>query len=140
MNAFVRTPTHGPLADHLGSLIDRSYVAHVATLDRAGRPVTWPMTPYLDASGAAIEVSTGVTYPAKAERARRNPHVCVLLGGGDEPLARVTALATVRDQDLQANTDHFIRQAATKTGAGWSHLPASSSAPRPGTGCASTSR
>ena len=117
------TSDDAAIIDGVRALIERSLVAHVATLDRAGRPVTWPMTPYLDDSGSMIEVSTGVTYPAKAERARRNPRTCIVVGGGDEPLARITALATVHDRDLQHNTDRFVRQAMAKTGAGWNRLP-----------------
>lgn len=123
MTAPVTSAFEGPVADELSALIERSVVAHVATLDRAGRPVTWPMTPYLDERSTAIEVSTGVAYPAKAERARRDPRTCVLVGGGGRPLARLTALATVHDRDLQRNTDRFVAQATVKTGAGWSRLP-----------------
>ncbi len=123
MTPPVTSSIDGPMTDELRALIERSVVAHVATLDRAGRPVTWPMTPYLDERGADIEVSTGVTYPAKAERARRDPRTCIVIGGGDEPLVRVTALATVHDRDLQRNTDRFVRQATLKTGTSWSRLP-----------------
>lgn len=123
MSAPPTSSVGGPITDELRALVERSVVADVATLDRTGRPVTWPMTPYLDESGSAFEVSTGVTYPAKAERARRDPRTCIVIGGGHEPLVRVTALATVRDRDLQGNTDRFVRQAARKTGAGWSRLP-----------------
>ena len=123
MNAPATNSIEELFAGELRALIDRSVVAHVATLDRAGRPVTWPMTPYLDDRGTALEVSTGVTYPSKAERARRDPRTCLVIGGGDAPLVRVTALATVHDRDLQLNTDRFIRQATLKTGAGWNRLP-----------------
>ncbi|MFT3855467.1 MAG: hypothetical protein QM733_22470 [Ilumatobacteraceae bacterium] len=123
MTAPVVGSTDESIAAELRALVERSVVAHVATLDKAGRPVTWPMTPYLDAGGSALEVSTGVTYPAKAERARRDPRTCIVAGGDDEPLARITALATVHDRDLQANTDRFVRQALSKTPASWSRLP-----------------
>ena len=123
MNAPATNSVEELFAGELRALVDRSVVAHVATLDRAGRPVTWPMTPYLDERGTALEVSTGVTYPSKAERARRDPRTCLVIGGGDAPLVRVTALATVHDRDLQRNTDRFIRQATLKTGAGWNRLP-----------------
>lgn len=125
MTGTAPTRTAHSLPDEVASLIERSFVAQVATLNRHGQPITWPMTPYLTDDRAAIEVSTGVTYPAKAERARRNPRVAALVGGGGEPLARITALATVRDCDLQANTDRFLRQATAKTGAAWEGQPRS---------------
>ena len=110
MSAPATNSIEWPITDELRALIDGSVVAHVATLDRTGRPVAWPMTPYFDECGTAFQVSTGVTYPSKAERARRDPRTCLVIGGGDAPLVRVTALATVHDRDLQRNTDRFIHQ------------------------------
>jgi hypothetical protein len=65
--------------------------------------------------GRSLDVSTGLTYPAKAERARRDPRVCLLfadpVGSGIDapPTVLVQGLATVRDCDLQANTDRYVR-------------------------------
>ncbi len=65
-------------ADELVEVFERSITVEYASLTRDGRPVTVPMTPYLGADGRTIDVSTGLTYPAKAERARRDPRVCLL--------------------------------------------------------------
>ncbi len=98
----------------------RSVTAEYATLTRTGRPVTVPTTPYLNASGLSVDVSTGLTYPGKAERARRDPRVCLLfadpVGSGLDhaPVVLVQGLATVRDSDLQANTDRYVHLSMEK--------------------------
>ena len=92
-----------------------SVTAEYGSLTRAGAPVTVPTTPYVGTGGRTLDVTTGLTYPAKAERARRDPRVCLLfadpMGSGiDQPATvLVQGLATVRDCDLQANTDRYIR-------------------------------
>jgi len=101
-------------------VIERSVTVEYASLTRTGRPVTVPTTPYLDPEGRTIDVSTGLTYPAKAERARRDPRVCLLfadpVGSGlsDPPVVLVQGLATVRDSDLQGNTDRYVRLSMEK--------------------------
>ena len=91
------------------------------SLTRDGRPVTVPVTPFVEPEVETLDVSTGLTYPAKAERARRNPKVCLLfddhIGSGlmAAPVVLVQGLARVRDADLQANTDRYVREALAKT-------------------------
>jgi Pyridoxamine 5'-phosphate oxidase len=100
------------------SVFERALTAEYASLTRAGRPVTVPATPYLGTG--TIDVSTGLTYPAKAERARRNPKVALLfadpIGAGDSgaPVVLVQGSAAVRDADLQANTDRYVRSTMMK--------------------------
>ncbi|KHK98673.1 hemerythrin [Microbacterium mangrovi] len=108
----------------VGEIFDRALVCEYASLTRDGRPVTWPVTPYLGADGT-IDVSTGLTYPDKAERARRDPRVALLCAGaGDEaPVVLVRGRATVRDADLQSNTDRYVRASMQKTGAGFRGMP-----------------
>ena len=116
-----------PLAENPGGwpedllpLFERALTVEYATLTRAGTPVTYPLTPYVGESGLTLDVSTGLTYPAKSERARRNPRVALLysdaVGSGLEeaPVALVQGLATVRDADLQANTDRYVRLSMAK--------------------------
>jgi hypothetical protein len=113
----------------LADLTRRSMVSEYASLTRDGRPITWPVTPYLADDGSTIDVSTGLTYPSKAERARRDPRVAVLLsspvGTGivDAPVVLVQGLATVRDADLQANTDRYVRAARAKTPQNFTGMP-----------------
>ena len=97
----------------------RAITCEYATLTCAGSPVTVPTTPYVGATGT-LDVSTGLTYPAKAERARRNPRVALLFadaigaGAGDAPVILIQGNAAVRDADLQMNTDRYARESVTK--------------------------
>src|SRR6476469_7470587 len=69
-----------------GAPLDWPAIAHIATqfitteyasVTRDGRHLTWPVTTYPSADGRTIRVSTGLTYPLKAERARANPQVAL---------------------------------------------------------------
>ncbi|GAB2828750.1 hypothetical protein GCM10022221_29010 [Actinocorallia aurea] len=86
-------------------------VCAYTSLTRDGRPVSWPVTPYPGAGGT-IDVSTGLSYPDKAERARRDPRVALLFEG--DPVVLVQGRAAVRDADLQANTDRYVRESSAK--------------------------
>jgi hypothetical protein len=102
----------------LDGVFERSITCQYASLTRAGSPVTVPTTPYVN--GGTLDVSTGLTYPAKAERARRNPNVALLfadpIGTGADagPVVLVQGHAAVRDADLQTNTDRYARLSAEK--------------------------
>jgi hypothetical protein len=115
--------------DGLTELARRSMVSEYASLTRDGRPITWPVTPYLAEDGSTVDVSTGLTYPSKAERARRDPRVAVLLsssvgtGLAEAPVVLLQGLATVRDADLQANTDRYVRESIAKTPRNYTGIP-----------------
>ena len=91
-----------------------------ASLDRGDRPITWPVTPYVGPAGQTIDVSTGLTYPLKAERARRNPRVALsfthAVGSGlDAPATFVVqGLAAVRDADLKTNAVRYLAQSGER--------------------------
>jgi hypothetical protein len=114
------TGDHVPWPRGLREVWQGSVTAEYASLTRTGSPVTVPTTPYVGAEGRTLDVSTGLTYPAKAERARRDPRVCLLFADPvgstlDNPVTvLVQGLATVRDSDLQANTDRYVRLSAQK--------------------------
>jgi hypothetical protein len=106
----------------LSDVFERALTCEYASLTRAGAPVTVPATPYVGGAGT-LDVSTGLTYPAKAERARRNPKVALLFadplgaggGAGAGPaVVLVQGHAAVRDADLQGNTDRYVRASMQK--------------------------
>lgn len=102
----------------LTQAFERAITCEYASLTRAGAPVTVPSTPYV--GEGTLDVSTGLSYPAKAERARRNPKVALLFAdrigadSGQAPVVLVQGHAAVRDADLQANTDRYTRLAMKK--------------------------
>jgi hypothetical protein len=102
----------------LNDVFERAITCEYASLTRAGTPVTVPSTPYVGAG--TLDVSTGLAYPAKAERARRNPKVALLFadpigaGSGEPPVGLVQGHAAVRDADLQGNTDRYARLTMAK--------------------------
>jgi len=110
-------------------MMARALTCQFATLTRAGCPITWPVTPYVGDDRRSIDVSTGVTNPAKAERARHNPNVALLFGDAvgltieAPPTVLVLGAAAVRDSDLQANTDRYVARSFTKLPAAMRRIP-----------------
>lgn len=113
----------------VSQLLERAITVEYTSLTHSGRPVMVPVTPYAGSGRRTLDISTGVTYPAKAERARRNPRVCLLfadaVGSGltDAPVVLVQGVATVRDADLQANTDRYVRLTLAKLPAAYRGVP-----------------
>ena len=118
MSATTANPAGWP--EELLPVFRQSQTCEFASVTRAGGAITMPLTPYLGADGLTIDVSTGLAYPTKAERVRRNPKVALLfsdsVGSGltNPPIALVTGWGAVRDRDLQANTDRYIRELVAK--------------------------
>lgn len=104
------------IRDQAAAFVSTEY----ASLDRSGAPITWPVTPYLGRDGHTIDVTTGLTYPLKAERARRNPQVSLSfsepLGSGlaDPATFVIHGLAAVRDADLRGNSARYLAEVATR--------------------------
>jgi hypothetical protein len=101
----------------LTEVFERAITCEYASLTRAGAPVTVPSTPYV--GDGTLDVSTGLAYPAQAERARRNPKVALPFAdtigtGSAAPAVLVQGCAAVRDADLQGNTDRYVRVAREK--------------------------
>jgi hypothetical protein len=106
----------------LDTIVDtaaRFVTTEYASLTAAGAPITWPVTPYRGEHGT-LDVSTGLTYPLKAERARRDRRVALSFtfpaGSGLEPapVIAVQGLATVRDRDLVSTSGRYVRESRSR--------------------------
>jgi hypothetical protein len=108
---------------------ERAITVEYASLTKAGVPIMIPVTPYVSSDGTTLDVSTGLTYPTKAERARRNAKVTLLYADGigsgldTPPVVMVQGLASVRSADLQANTDRYVKASMAKLPAGTRGTP-----------------
>ena len=101
-------------------VFERSIAAEYAYFTPRGEPLCWPVTPYWDPTSAVISISTGLAYPNKAVYAKRNEKVAILFShptGSDvhnfQPVL-VRGDATVRDDDIQHNTDRYVTELRRK--------------------------
>jgi len=90
------------------------------TVDAAGQPIVWPVTPYYSDGGPAIDVTTGLGYPKKADDAARHPSVSLLFsdptgsGSPSAPSVLVQGTAEVDDRNLEANRERYWSESAEK--------------------------
>ena len=108
------------LPDEVQAVFDRFITTELTTLNRAGQPITWPVTPYYSLGDPCIDVTTGLGYPKKANDARANPLVSLLFsdptGSGlqDAPMVLIQGTADVDDRDLEANRMRYERESIEK--------------------------
>ena len=108
------------LPAQLQDVFERFVTTEYVTIDRTGHPIVWPVTPYYRRGGPTIDVTTGLGYPKKANDARANPRVALLFsdpsgcGLDSPPMVLVQGVATVDDEDLDANRERYTREMAER--------------------------
>src|SRR4051794_24308205 len=108
------------LPEEVRSVFERFITTEYTTIDANGQPITWPVTPYYRTGGGAIDITTGLGYPKKADDAARNPQVALLFSdatgcGIDRPPAvLVQGTAEVDDRSLAENRDRYARESVAK--------------------------
>jgi hypothetical protein len=101
-------------------VFERFVTTELTTIDGTGQPITWPVTPYYRPGDGAIDLTTGIGYPKKADDAAHNPHVALLFSEPagsrlEHPCAvLVQGTAQVDDRNLEASAARYFRESSEK--------------------------
>ena len=107
-----------PVTGPASALLSSSFITEFAYLTPRGEPLCWPVTPYWYPERGVLGIATGLAYPNKAHYARRHPRVSALFRGrGMQVLLQGDAV--VLDEDLQANTDRYVREMRSRFLSAW---------------------
>jgi hypothetical protein len=101
------------LPAEVSQVIATSLCTEFGSLTAKGVPLDTPLFAFVGPSGRTLDVATGLSYPTKAERVRRNPKVGLLLEGNgspDQPVVSIAGFGAVRDTDIQANLERYIAE------------------------------
>jgi hypothetical protein len=118
------------LPEEVANVMTSSLYTEFGSMTAKGVPLNTPLFAFVGPDGSTIDVATGLAYPAKAERVRRNPKVGLLLEGNrdpDQPVVSVAGFGAVRDSDIQANLERYLAETAarlptTSGGTPWSTM------------------
>jgi hypothetical protein len=108
------------LPEDVQQVFDRFVTTEYTTVDKAGQPISWPVTPYYSPGDICIDVTTGLGYPKKARDAAANPKVALLFsdptgcGLDAPPQVLVQGTAVVDERDLDANRERYGRESLAK--------------------------
>jgi hypothetical protein len=101
-------------------IFERFIVCEYGYYTPKGEPLCWPVTPYWDGERGILAIATGLAYPNKALYAKRHPKVALFFsdarssGLSGAPEVLVKGDATVLEDDLQENTDRYVREIRDK--------------------------